>query len=78
MNYNLASIDQEEKNKMKVDLIAAGIAFKERYNIPVIIEVVLNEQPSSLQNWFRERLIHYRKISLNLPKLQYKNKIKSK
>ena len=35
-------------------LAAAGVAFKERYNMPVVAEVVEREQPEHLRDWFRE------------------------
>ncbi|HBI11076.1 MAG TPA: DNA polymerase III subunit theta, partial [Franconibacter pulveris] len=36
MKHNLAQLPQEEMDKVNVDLAAAGVAFKERYNMPVI------------------------------------------
>ena len=35
MGYNLAELSQEDKDKMAVDQAASGVAFKERYNMPV-------------------------------------------
>ena len=35
MLKNLAKLDQTEMDKVNVDLAAAGVAFKERYNMPV-------------------------------------------
>ena len=43
MSNNLATISQEEKDKVNVDLAAAGVAFKERYNMPVVAEIVERE-----------------------------------
>ena len=40
MNVNLAALPQDEMDKVNVDLAAAGVAFKERYNMPVVAEVV--------------------------------------
>ena len=57
MLKNLAKLDQTEMDKVNVDLAAAGVAFKERYNMPVIAEAVEREQPEHLRSWFRERLI---------------------
>ena len=57
MLKNLAEPDQTEMDKVNVDLAAAGVAFKERYNMPVIAEAVEREQPEHLRSWFRERLI---------------------
>lgn len=55
MLKNLAKLDQTEMDKVNVDLAAAGVAFKERYNMPVIAEAVEREQPEHLRSWFRER-----------------------
>lgn len=76
MSYNLATLPQDEKDKVNVDLAAAGVAFKERYNMPVIAEMVLREQPEALHEWFRERLTHYRQASLSLSRLPYEPKPK--
>lgn len=35
MERNLAKISQDEMDKVNVDLAAAGVAFKERYNMPM-------------------------------------------
>ena len=53
MLKNLAKLDQTEMDKVNVDLAAAGVAFKERYNMPVIAEAVEREQPEHLRSWFR-------------------------
>ncbi len=63
MLKNLAKLDQTEMDKVNVDLAAAGVAFKERYNMPVIAEAVEREQPEHLRSWFRERLIAHRLAS---------------
>ncbi|MTD25661.1 DNA polymerase III subunit theta [Erwinia sorbitola] len=76
MSYNLAILPQEEKDKVNVDLAAAGVAFKERYNMPVIAEMVAREQPEALQEWFRQRLTHYRQASMSLSRLPYEPKQK--
>jgi DNA polymerase-3 subunit theta len=57
MKINLAALPQDEMDKVNVDLAAAGVAFKERYNMPIVAEVVEREQPAHLRDWFRERLI---------------------
>ena len=54
MLKNLAKLDQTEMDKVNVDLAAAGVAFKERYNMPVIAEAVEREQPE--QNLYRVTL----------------------
>ncbi|MEM6159056.1 DNA polymerase III subunit theta [Erwinia sp. P6884] len=71
MHYNLAELPQDEKDKVNVDLAAAGVAFKERYNMPVVAEMVEREQPEPLRDWFRQRLAHYRQASLSLSRLPY-------
>jgi len=76
MNTNLAHLSQEEMDKINVDLAAASVAFKERYNMPVIAEVVEREQPEYLRNWFREQLIKHRLTSVNLSRLPYEPKSK--
>lgn len=52
MKTNLAQLEQAEMDKVNVDLAAAGVAFKERYNMPVVAEVVEREQPEHLRAWF--------------------------
>ena len=76
MLKNLAKLDQTEMDTVNVDLAAAGVAFKERYNMPVIAEVVEREQPEHLRSWFRERLITHRLASVNLSRLPYEPKLK--
>ncbi|AIR62720.1 DNA polymerase III subunit theta [Enterobacter sp. Ap-916] len=76
MSYNLADLPQEEMDKVNVDLAAAGVAFKERYNMPVVAEMVEREQPEHLRTWFREKLIAYRLASVNLSRLPYEPKQK--
>ena len=72
MKINLAALPQDEMDKVNVDLAAAGVAFKERYNMPIVAEVVEREQPAHLRDWFRERLIAHRlacRTNLKLNKL---------
>jgi len=76
MRYNLAQLSQDEKDKVNVELAAAGVAFKERYNMPVVAEMVEREQPEALRDWFRQRLMHYRQASLSLSRLPYEPKQK--
>nr|WP_314263602.1 DNA polymerase III subunit theta [uncultured Moellerella sp.] len=71
MGYNLAELSKEEMDKLNVDLAASGIAFKERYNMPVIAEMVEQTQPESLRAYFRERLTFYRQQSQSLSRLPY-------
>lgn len=65
---NLAAKPQEERGKINVDMAASGVAYKERMNQPVIAEQVAREQPEHLRAHFAERLVHYRQISVTMPK----------
>ncbi len=76
MVYNLAELSKEEMDKVNVDLAASGVAYKERYNMPVIPEVVEREQPEPLRDYFRERVAHYRAESHRFSRLPYEPKVK--
>lgn len=76
MAYNLAERPHDEMDKVNVDLAAAGVAFKERYNMPVVAEMVEREQPQHLRDWFRDRLSVHRATSVNLSRLPYEPKLK--
>lgn len=71
MEYNLAKLGSEAMDKINVDLAASGVAFKERYNMPVVAEQVEREQPEHLRAYFRERVVIYRQASLNFSRLPY-------
>lgn len=66
--FNMAGFSKDEQDKVSVDLAAAGVAFKERLNMPVIAEVVAREQPEHLRDYFMDRVRHHRHNSLKLPK----------
>ncbi len=68
MFYNLASKEKSERERVSVDLAAAGVAYKERLNMPVIPHEVELQQPAALREYFRERVVHYRQQSQILPK----------
>ncbi len=81
MKTNLAQLEQAEMDKVNVDLAAAGVAFKERYNMPVVAEAVERDQPDSLTNpklnknyitlhFLTCRRLHYKAI-LNLCFLEW-------
>jgi DNA polymerase-3 subunit theta len=53
---NIAVKPQEDRDKVNFDLVASGVAYKERLNMPVIAEVVMRELPEHLRNYFLERL----------------------
>ncbi|MGK9173369.1 DNA polymerase III subunit theta [Yokenella regensburgei] len=67
-DWNLAAKPQEEMDKVNVDLAVAGVAYKERMNMPVIAEQVAREQPEHLREYFMERVRFYREKSLQLPR----------
>lgn len=66
--FNISTFSQEDQDKVAVDLVASGVAYKERLNKPVVAEVVAREQPEHLREYFMERLRYYRQLSLQLPK----------
>lgn len=76
MSFNLAELTADEMDRMNVDLAASGVAFKERYNMPVIPEMVEREQPTHLRDYFRQRVTHYRSESLKFSRLPYEPKNK--
>ncbi|MBI6529800.1 DNA polymerase III subunit theta [Proteus vulgaris] len=76
MGYNLSELTQEEKDKINVSLAASGVAFKERYNMPVVADAVLREQPQELHAFFQERLMFYRARSQHYSRLPYEPQAK--
>lgn len=68
MSHNLAARSREERDRINVDLAAAGVAYKERMNMPVIPHEVEMQQPETLKDYFRERLQHYRNVALQYPR----------
>lgn len=56
---------------MHVALVAAAVAYKERYRMPVIAENVKQAQPEQLQAWFVQCLTHFRQLSPQLTNLPY-------
>lgn len=71
MSHNLALLPKDEMDKVNVDLLASGVAFKERYNIAITAEAVEREQPEHLREYFRERLVYYRQLSQNFARMPY-------
>jgi DNA polymerase-3 subunit theta len=43
MPYNLGNLPKDEMDKVNVDLVLSGVAYKERMNQPVIAEQVQRE-----------------------------------
>lgn len=74
MLYNLADLPKDEMDKINVDLAAGGVAFKERYNQPVVAEIIEREQPEHLREYFRERLAHHRAKKATLGKMDIQPK----
>jgi DNA polymerase-3 subunit theta len=66
-DFNIAAKSEDERDRVNVDLAAAGVAYKERMNMPVVAEVVAREQPEHLKQYFIERLANYREVSTQLP-----------
>lgn len=58
--YNLSELSPEDMDKENVKLAASGVVYKERYNMPVVAELVEREQPEHLRAYFRECLAQYR------------------
>lgn len=48
-------------------MVLAQVGPKERLNMPIIAEQVMREQPEQYQEYFMERLRHYREQSAKLP-----------
>lgn len=71
MSHNLALLPKDEMDKVNVDLLASGVAFKERYNIAILADAIEREQPEHLREYFRERLVYYRQLSQNFSRLPY-------
>ncbi|MBT0726276.1 DNA polymerase III subunit theta [Rosenbergiella australiborealis] len=77
MTYNLAELSSEDKDRLNTELAAAGVAFKERYNMPVVPVHVENEQPAALRAHFQQKLMDYRQLSVTLSRLPYEPKLKT-
>ena len=64
---NLAATTKEEQDRVAIDLVASGVAYKERLAMPVVAERVAREQPEHLRGYFWVRLEHYRLVSAQFP-----------
>ncbi|ANE77263.1 DNA polymerase III subunit theta [Dickeya solani] len=71
MGYNLAELPYKEMERVNVDLAASGVAFRERYNMPVIPDEIERQQPAHLRTYFRERVSYYREMSRQFATLPY-------
>ncbi|GKX60184.1 DNA polymerase III subunit theta [Leminorella grimontii] len=76
MSHNLADLPKEDREKVDVDLHASGVAYKERYDMPVSIRDVEQSIPAHLRDYFKERLEFYREKGRTLGKLPYEPKEK--
>lgn len=60
--YNLANLSKEEKDKIKIKILAAAVAFKEKNKIDVLAESVEMQQNKQMRSFFRQCLSYYRKL----------------
>ncbi|EMD4714982.1 DNA polymerase III subunit theta [Salmonella enterica] len=65
--FNLAATSKEEQDKVAIDLVASGVAYKERLAMPVVAELVAREVSEHWREYFWERMEHYRQVSAQLP-----------
>lgn len=65
--FNLAATSKEDQDKVAIDLVASGVAYKERLAMPVVAELVVRELPEHLRAYFWGRLHYYRQFSEQLP-----------
>lgn len=65
--FNLAATSKEDQDKVAIDLVASGVAYKERLAMPVVAELVVRELPEHLREYFWVRLEHYRLVSAQFP-----------
>lgn len=65
--FNLAATSKEDQDKVAIDLVASGVAYKERLAMPVVAELVARELPEHLREYFWVRLEHYRLVSAQFP-----------
>lgn len=64
--FNLAATSKEDQDKVVIDLVASGVAYKERLAMPVVAELVAREVPELLRAYFWGRLHYYRQFSEQL------------
>lgn len=50
--FNLAATSKEDQDKVAIDLVASGVAYKERLAMPVVAELVAREPPEHLREYF--------------------------
>ena len=71
MNYNLAELPREQRDKIDVDLHASGVAYKERYGMPFNYREIEALIPSDLKEYFKQRVEFFRGNPYQLGKLPY-------
>ncbi|EHK8072841.1 DNA polymerase III subunit theta [Salmonella enterica subsp. enterica serovar Reading] len=49
---NLAATSKEDQDKVAIDLVASGVAYKERLAMPVVAELVARDVPEYLRGYF--------------------------
>lgn len=57
MTFNLASGSKEECERINVDLATAGVASKERLNMPALPVEVERQQSEAFREYFRKHWI---------------------
>lgn len=65
--FNPAATSKEDQDKVAIDLVASGVAYKERLAMPVVAELVARDVPEYLRAYFWGRLHYYRQFSEQLP-----------
>ncbi|EAQ6042136.1 hydroxyacid-oxoacid transhydrogenase, partial [Salmonella enterica] len=50
--FNLAAKSKEDQDKVAIDLVASGVAYKERLAMPVVAELVARDVPEHLRAYF--------------------------
>lgn len=50
--FNLAPTSKEEQDKVAIDLVASGVAYKERLAMPVVPELVARDVSEHLRAYF--------------------------
>lgn len=65
--FNLAATSKEDQDKVAIDLVASGVAYKERLAMPVVAELVARDVSEHLRAYFWGRLHYYRQLSEQLP-----------
>ncbi|EDF8780947.1 hydroxyacid-oxoacid transhydrogenase [Salmonella enterica] len=65
--FNLAAKSKEDQDEVAIDLVASGVAYKERLAMPVVAQLVARDVPEHLRAYFWGRLHYYCQFSEQLP-----------